>query len=456
MKPDSWWRPFYVFVGLLALILAIGLVVVIPILFDNTGPLKPEAFAKGAAAQSVASLPAAWSHWKYFRAIDLSAAPAERLVSVEVPQGVYARSENRLADLRIIDDTGAEAPYFIEARYGAQQTSERACRLQEKSFVPGQYSQIVCDAGDSAGFHNGIRIESPEQNFMAWAEVAVSDNARLWRIVNDRSPIYEFSARNLTGVNTLHYGETNARYVRLRVFRADKAFTVNSIFILHGVTQKKESAPIDAKIAPDAANFEGETVFRAELGEPGLPVDEIGIETTQPEFSRRVSVESSSDGINWSYRGSGDVYRFRQGDAQKESLRIGLYDQWSPYLRIHIANGNDPPLAALRVTLYMTPRKIAFRQQPGRNYLLLYGQSEAHSPQYDIGQTVNAEQVRAATLADGVGAEAANAAWSDPRPWTDRHTAVLWVAAILAAALLALLALRSLRSPAPPRSGTSD
>lgn len=408
--------------------------------------------ASGARAQSANSLPAAWSHWKYFRAIDLSAASAERLVTVQVPEEVFARSSSRLADLRVIYDTGVEVPYLIEARYGADQRTQFPCRILETSFVPGKYSQIICDGGTSSVFHNAVYFETPEQNFMAWAQAAVSDDAREWRIVNEHSPVYHFPGRDLAGLRTLNYGDTNARYVRLRIFRTDKAFSVSSMMLMREVIEKKESVPVDARLSPDNGNFPGETVWRADLSGAGLPVDEISIETSQAEFSRRVNAESSSDGVNWSHCGSGDVYRFGQGQTLKESLRVGIVEEWTPYLRIRISNGNDQPLSALRVALYMTPRKLAFRQQPGRKYLLLYGQSAAKPPQYDIAQTLNAEQLSAAQPAQGVGAEEVNLAWSDPRPWSERHAAVLWVAAILAALLLALVALRSLRSTAPPDS----
>ncbi|HEV2489581.1 MAG TPA: DUF3999 family protein [Candidatus Acidoferrales bacterium] len=402
------------------------------------------------AAQNASSLPGAWTHWKYFRAIHLDDTPTERLVSVVVPQEVYARSANRLADLRVTDDRGAEAPYLLEARYGNQQTVELNCRLMESSFVPQKYSQVICDAGEGAGFHNGIRIQTPEQNFMAWAEVAVSDDARQWRIVDERSPIYEFPERNLGGENTLHYGDTNARYVRLRVFLSVHKFPVSSIAVLHNASKEKESVLVRATFTPSTLKISGQIVWEANLGATLVPVDEVRIETTQPEFSRRASVDASNDGENWYECGSGDVYRFRQGTTQKESLRMHFYEQWAPHLRVHIVNGSDPPLEALRVTLYMTPRRIVFRQEPGGKYSLLYGQSEAKAPVYDISQTLSAEQARAALPVSSVGPEEINSAWSDPRPWTDRHESVLWIAAILAALLLGVVALRSLSSASPP------
>lgn len=445
MKASSSSSLAYVWLCLGALALAVG-----PALRGSTTLAASD--AQTVAAQTTNHLPAAWSHWQYFRTIGLSETSVQQLVSVSVPQDVYARSTNHLADLRVIDDAGIEVPFILEAPRGSENMAQRGCPILESSFVPGKYTQIVCDAGENSPFHNAITLQTPDRNFMAWADVSVSDDAREWRIVNDRSPIYDFAGRGLNGLATLHYGDTNARYIRVRISLGDNKFPVSSVAVLYQAEQRQKSVPVNVPATPESLHVSGESIWRADFGAATLPVDEIHIATSQPEFSRRVIVEESTDGQSWSICGSGDVYRFRQGDAEKESLRVSLDDQWTPYLRIRIVNGNDPPLDGLGVSLYMTPREVLFRQEPGRKYLLLYGQSEAKLPQYDIAQTVNPKQTLAAHQAAGIGPEEINLAWDDPRPWTDRHQIVLWIAAILAALLLAIVALRSLRGPVPPAS----
>lgn len=401
--------------------------------------------AGSARAQTLTSLPAAWSHWKYFRPIHLSDTASVRLVAVRIPQEIYGLSANRLADLRIMEDRGVEVPYVLNVPRGIQSTVERPCPILESSFVPKEYTQVICDAGQNTGFHNAVRVLTSDENFMAWVEIAVSDDARLWRIVNDRSPIYEFAGRNLNGLRIIHYGDTNARYIRLRILLGGAKFPVGGVMVLRQVTQPKESIPVAATLGTETSRVAGESIWRADFSSSHLPIDEIRFETSQPEFSRRVFAEASSDGENWYVCGAGDVYRFRQGDTTREGLSINLAEQWAPYLRIHVVNGNDAPLENVHIELYMTAREVAFRQEPGRKYFLLYGQSEAKPPQYDIAQTVGADQLQNAQAAEGIGAQEINSEWTDPRPWTEQHQAVLWIAAIVAALLLAYVALRSLR-----------
>lgn len=153
-------------------------------------------------------------------------------------------------------------------------------------------------------------------------------------------------------------------------------------------------------------------------------------------------------------QGAGQIYHFHTSappgpsvlaDGEpKEAVQkgFGFSEDSSRYWRVEVENGSDQPLANAKVQLYMAARNVVFRQLPGRTYQLLYGQSEAKEPQYDLTQTVTSEQIRDAAIASGLGTEQINTSWTDPRPWTDRNAVVLWIAAILAALLLTFAALR--------------
>jgi hypothetical protein len=122
------------------------------------------------------------------------------------------------------------------------------------------------------------------------------------------------------------------------------------------------------------------------------------------------------------------------------------------YWRVIVRNGNDTPVTGATPTLYMTPRHVVFEQQSGRNYRLLYGQSQASEAQYDLARRVSRKQMEAAVTAV-LGPEAVNTDWADPRPWTEKYDVVLWLALGIAVVLLGFSALRSLRRSA---RGTED
>ncbi len=395
-------------------------------------------------ADTLAAWPRAWRSWSYSREVMPPAANSSGLVAIVVPEDVYAHSANQLADVRIVDDTGREVPFVMAVPSGQVRTERRRARTQEQSFAPGEFTQFVLDVGANAQFHNAVLVNTPETDFIAWAEVAVSDDARQWRIVCDRAPLFRFNKQSLQGTQTLHYSETNARYIRLRILEGSHRFPLTSVEVLYEVTTPAERSPVPAPLVEVQSANKQESLWRADLLS-ALPVNEVRFETDQEEFSRSVVIESSDDGKDWSNAGAGEIYRFHHDDVLREWLRVGFAAGWSSHWRIHVANSNNSPLSAAQVTLYMTPRRLVFRAHPARRYLLLYGQSEAKQPQYDLERTLKVEdsqQLPAATL----GGEQINDDYEDPRPWSERHPAVLWIAVIIAAGLLGFAALRSLRA----------
>jgi hypothetical protein len=410
-------------------------------------PLHPPLRAAGqTATSSAAPLPRAWDHWRYIRTIPLSPAGESRLVGVLIPQEVYERASPGLADLRILDDRGDEVPYAALTVRGSIRTETRAIRHSERSTVAEKYLQLVLDLGPNPAPHNGLRVQTPATDYIGWAEVAVSDNGRDWRSVRDRAPLFRFEKRQIHGKSLVPYPETRARYLRVRIAQQGAGFPVEGVTVLDEAKSPADRAAVAARMEPAKPSMPRASAWQTDLG-GAIPLDELDFETSQPEFSRHVEVFASNGRDGWTRCGEGDIYRIRREDSQQESLRLDFGETTARYWRVEVANGTEP-LAGVRLRLYMTPRRIVFRQQPGRRYRLLYGQSEAAPPEYDLAQTVAASELPTAPLAAGLGAEEINSAWVDPRPWTERQPAVLWLAMALAAAILGYAALRAHRRPA--------
>jgi hypothetical protein len=390
-------------------------------------------------------LPTAWKYWRYSRAVQLPLVDATRLVSVVVPQDVYLHSQALLPDVRVIDDRSAEVPFTRFTREGSSTTATRNEKLLESSFLPGQYTQLVLDLGYEALFHNSVDLQTNETDFIDWVSVDASDDAREWRIVQERAPIFKFEKERRKGTQVVHYSDNNARYLRVRIFDGKKQFPVTCTCVTYEVSEPPERATIVAGLIPQVSTSGGTSSWRVDLGTAALSVAEVRFAVDPAEFSRSVDIATSVDDREWEPVANGEIYRFRQGDKSYEQLAVRT--NVSPdrrYWRVTISNGNDAPLPGAVPTLYMTPQHVIFEQQRDRSYRLLYGQSEAKQAQYDLARRVNAKQMEAA-VAGQLGPEEVNTDWSDPRPWTEKYDIILWLAMGIAIALIGLSALRSLR-----------
>ena len=421
------------------------------------------ALGLGAAIMAAAgSLPDAWRNWRYSRAVILPAAsampadgglktppsapPDNALVGVVVPPEIYSHAVAGLRDLRVIDAQGREVPYVLDVRRGSTHVEARPTKMGKRSFSPGHFTQVVLDAGEKPLFHNAVYLDTPETEFIVWVEAAVSDDARHWRIVRDRAPIFRFEKEGRQGSTTITYDQTNARYLRLRLFEARQAFPVSRAEVRYAVSEAAETVLTPLVVNPGTPSQPQRSAWVTDVGSAGWPIAEIRFEVEQPEFHRPVHASSSQDGSSWTVYGTGEIYRFRQGNTQQESLRIGL-SEWDSqrYWRVEVLNGNDAPLVGARPAFYLAPRHVVFRREPGNTYRLIYGDSTAKPPQYDLARLYDGKVIHAAAPAE-LGPEEVNSSYADPRPFTERHPVLLWIALGLAIVLLGLSALRALKS----------
>jgi hypothetical protein len=401
-------------------------------------------------------LPSRWNYWRYSRPIELSATDHERLVSIAIPPGVYSHSQSDLADVRAIDNWGEEVPYAHFMRLGSNNSVSIPTKVLENSFAPGRYTQVILHTEKQVPFHDAVRIDTTETDFIEWIEIAASDDARTWRIVQPRAPIFRFQKQSRSGTQTVSYSENNAPYLRIRILDGKSQFPVTGATIIYQTSEPPERVPVDIDLMPDPNPPAHSTSWIADTGQRAVLVAEVRFDVPEPaEFIRSVEFSTSSDRQNWSTWTTGEIYRYHQGSSPSsiahEQLTMPLpYGLTTArYWRLEILNGDDPPLAGVTPHFYTTPRHLVFEQQPGHTYRLIYGQYRASAPQYDLERRLDSAQELAA-VAGTVGAESENSDYSDPRPWTERHTMVLWIVVGLVALLLGYSAIRALKRAVPP------
>jgi hypothetical protein len=408
------------------------------------------------AATSVlaSSLPDRWNKWRYSR--EISANHPGALNFIPVGPDVLSHSTSYLADLRILDETGAEAPYVVRTTVGVAKTESWQATIRENSFVPGQYTQLVLDLGAYPRFHNAVHLDTPETDFILWVEVDASDDARTWRIVKARAPISRFRKEGLAGNQTVHYSENNARYLRVQIRETSRQFPVTAAAVFPSSQSQKDVIPqqwISLQTArnPDADMPANATTWTLDLGATNAPVNSLDFTTDQREFFRGVRLSTSADGKEWSPAGGGEIYRYIGDSRREESLRVSVYGYPGVrYWRVEILNGNDAPLANPRLSASMIPRLILFRPLAGHSYRLAYGNEKASPPQYDLERTLHVSATEDA-FPVSLATQEENSGYQDPRPFSERHPALLWTALALAALALAYTALRTMRTP-PPQS----
>jgi hypothetical protein len=290
-----------------------------------------------------------------------------------------------------------------------------------------------------------------------WAEVALSDDAKTWRIVEPRTPIARFRKRSVDGIQTIPFQGLNSRYIRVRIFETEEQFGVTGLAVLREESHPATLGEVPVAFQLASSDDTTETAWTVNLAPLRVPISQVRFTTETPEFYRAVRISGSEDGKIWNYRGSGVIYRYKQGATIRESLSVDFLE-WlgNRLIRVDVINGNDQPLRNAKLKLLAVPRTIVFRPKPSTNYLLVYGNERAGAPQYDLSHFLEAGPAKPVYVLLSLGTEEATTNYRDPRPFSERHPSVLWIALAIAIVLIGLTALKTLRTPSPSSPGNAS
>jgi hypothetical protein len=416
-----------------------------------TGKLCGAIAVFGAFALMAATpLPKAWENWRYSREIRAGSVTERRLVGVSIPLEIFQHAQGSLDDLRVIDNDGDSVPFILRLPPGSPMEITRPATVRENIFRKGEYSQLVLDIGPNVAYHNTISFGATGPDYVVSAEVATSSNDGDWQTVASPIQLFRFEQNPNELRQSIRYPDSNARYLRLRILGGDQPFT-----ILHPQVEYREASPeepdaMSVTFVPDERSRAGTSEWSLDLGSTGAPALDVAFQTTEQEFRRRVQIDSSSDKTYWSTC-TGEIYRLvRNGQTfERLSVPVSAPDGADRYWRVSVVNGDDRPLEGLQPALHVAPRRIVFWQEPGKNYLLLYGHFRAKRPVFDLAARIDVKQLASAVLVP-LGPEDLNTAYVPPLPWTERHDSLMWAALILALVILGFTAIRSLsRIPSP-------
>lgn len=359
-------------------------------------------------------------------------------VRLPLPQTIDGGPASDYAGVRIADAQNREVAYALDATPAT--SASQAVVLSDVGFVQGKFTQAIGDLGQSGALHSDLELMSSQPTFFEHVEVATSDDRQTWTVVNPDALIYRVAQNNDAGQSTIDFGASRARWVRIRVLDGSRAFPLTGARVAAQPAPPR-IVPLSASVR--TANVGQDTVVNLDFGTPNTNLAAVAFETTTPDFSRTVDFSGLTNAT---------ISRFAAG---RPSLTADLGNQHLRTLKLTIANGNDPPLAALHVTPLGYEHHLIFAARPGESYRLLWGNPEQTPPTYDLEDRLAHEPWEVAEVArlGGTGSTAFTPAVPPPpaAPWLQQ--AALPIGLVLACLVLGAVALFSLRKNNPDEGG---
>lgn len=371
--------------------------------------------------------------------------PAAKLpayVRLALPQEIDGAHDSTYPDVRVVDADGREVPYALDI--SPQSAKGVEAELSDVGFVPGQFTQAMADAGSPGALYSALWIKTTQPTYFEHVQIATSDDRRTWTVVVQNALIYRVELTD-RGTNEVPYGPSRARWIRVRILNGSRQFPILAIG-LSGIVEPPQLVPLSntQSVAESGSN----TVVTMDFKTPNTNLGAFAIETTTPQYHRDVAFERPASGDpDWEQFGSSFIDSYRSPrHAETASSAISTGNQNIAALRLIIENGNNAPLAGLRVTPLGYSHHIIFQAMPGAQYRLIWSNADAAAPVYDLGDILQHEPWTVAAVATlgGAASTAFAASSHSATPWLQRAALPIALALLFVVLLaVALIAMRA-------------
>lgn len=394
---------------------------------------------------SVSLLPAtqgpAISYFTHVRELRISQGRVQNYFVVD--EEIWSHARPDLGDLRIYDGE-AQVQYALSVERGGTSRQEEAARILNLGNVGG-HTEFDLDIGQIAEYDR-IRLNLDSKNFVVTASLAGS-NALDDRPTRQLPPstLYDFTREQLGSNLVMKLPASSFRYLHVRLSSGILPAEVQGATVFNLPETKAIWTSVGSCGPPTQKRRT--TVVSCE-SPVKVPVDRIRfhVDPRQVNFRRAVTLSDTGG----KHESGGEITRVRLeravGTIVSEEMDVQIAGQSSGRLLITVDNGDNPPLAIAAVQLLSVERRVYFDAQGKATLKLCYGDYKLDSPVYDYARFFHADPAAAqAELGPGAHNEAYRGR-PDDRPWSERHNSVLWVAMLLAVAVLAALAFRGLNA----------
>jgi len=374
------------------------------------------------------------------RTVNMAAPNRQNYLVVDPDIWKFSRPD--LSDLRLYDGQ-LQVPYALVTQAGASSNEESAARILNLGKV-GDHTEFDLDVR-SLNEYGRIRLQLDLKNFINSARIQGR------RDLNDRagtdlgsSTLYDFTAESLGSNSVLKFPQSSFPYLHVRLAPGISANQVKGAYVSN--FSETKTTWISAGSCTPGPAAPKQSVFNCAIVQ-GVPVERLTFDlpASAVNFNRAVSVSGESG------TQAGSISRVRINRAGQsvvsEQVSVDLYSRRANQLKVVVENGDDSPLPIQELKPLSIERRLYFDPKGKTQLQLYYGDLKVAAPTYDYQKFFQPAADAAVAQVNTAAANPQFAGRPDDRPWSERHNSLLWIAMVVAVAILGALALRGLRKP---------
>jgi hypothetical protein len=372
---------------------------------------------------------------------DVQVAQSDRQNYFVVDEELWNHSRPDLGDLRLYDGD-SPVQYFLSEQRAGISSDEVEAKILNLGTLSG-HTEFDVDAAGLAEYDR-IRLRIDARDFVATASVS-GDSApgKAAEVELTPSTLYDFTKEQLGSNFLLKLPPSSFRYLHVKLSPGILAQQVKGATIYNLHEQKASWTKAGSCDAPQQKSHLTTIVCRVSEKAP-LSRFAFHVVPVQVNFRRAVSIEDTN-GVQIA---SGEISRVRvnrEGNlVTAEELSVNVSGS-SGQITLGIDNGDNPPLTITAAEPLGFEQRVYFASQGKTALRLYYGDDKLSPPIYDYVRFFHLDTAPALAQLGPGSHNPLYAGRPDDRPWSERHTGILWTAMLLVVLALAGLALRGLR-----------
>lgn len=395
------------------------------------------------ALAATASPQASLEYFSHVRDVTVSNPARQNYLVVDGKAWEHARRD--LGDARLYQGN-TQIPYALKKQEAAITRTEEEAKILNLGTVNGgtEFDLKVSNLVE----YDRVNLQIAASNFVSTASVyGVSSPGVRVRTELGSYTIYDLTKEGLGSNSVLKLPDTSFRFLHVRLAKSILPEQLKSATVSN--YQEKKAAWTPAGSCQILGEKNKYTNISCHVP-ANFPLARVEFKVSGTgNFRRSVTLMDSKGAM----AGTSSISRVRlttEGSTvTTEELGMAVSDDLGKDFTISVSNGDDPPLGITAVQPLAVEHRIYFNPAGNSTLQLYYGDAQLDSPSYDYAKLFQEEG--AATQAQ-LGGESANPAFHgrpDQRPWSERHSWILWIAMLCVIGVLAVLALRGFRNKTP-------
>ncbi|MGY6276480.1 hypothetical protein [Methylomonas sp. MgM2] len=391
--------------------------------------------------------------FRFSREIEFQTQAQSALMAVPLDSAVYAATAEDFRDVRLIDETNTEIPYWLQKIAGTKTVTKRLPVRSSKPWLEKQGEDGIVVTlelePDEVANVDGMTVITPLRDFEYELQVFGSEDGRNWQPLVDKAMIYDYSRFMTVGNRDIELPGNNYKYFKISVAKAidtQQSALVELTRSLDGRQEMQREEKLDLHNRPlhieriELWHEETETVAENEqrfdypladfkvsrddrqklslidIDARLLPLKGFELKVATPNFNRHALVQiPAQQGLEtqMSTIAEGNIEALNFRDIKREQTQLYFPEQRRQQYRVAIQDNDNPPLKIDGVAGLGPGYQLLFLAEPRQTYRLLYGAEKAELPQYDTAPIHELLRRGYQATNAGLGSEKANAEIKD-------------------------------------------